>query len=91
MARNVKVIEDAPAQATANGALHWPDYESIIRAAHNLINELEPDVFGPLGEEGSIVPIAVDRSRARVAFLSTIVIAASNGKIAVDAESDVPF
>lgn len=106
VARNVKIIEDAPpVPVAANGTLHWPDYETIIRRAHRLIMELEPDVYGPTVElepdvdgptvpstdEVLIAPVTVDRSRARVAFLSTIVIAASNGKIAVDAEQDVPF
>lgn len=96
VAHNLKVVENEAAPAAANGTkvMTWDQYETIIKDAHRLISELEPDGYGGPINGGEDAPqlITIDRSRARVAFLSTIVIAASNGKIAVGDDSDsVPF
>lgn len=88
-------VQQSPAESAHDGhALTWEQYETIIKDAHRLISELEPDGYGGPINGGEDAPqlITIDRSRARVAFLSTIVIAASNGKIAVgDDDPGIPF
>ena len=66
--------------------------EVIARWAHGLAIEFEPDGYSAADEaNGTAAQIVVDRSRARMAFVSTLIIAFSNGKIAADEPSGSPF
>ena|SRR5690349_2175059 len=71
--------------AYANGATQpWSEWEAMAARAHQLAKVLEPD---ELTESGGIL---IDRSRARMSFVATILIAFSNNKITTE-ESDIPF
>lgn len=74
--------------AYANGATQpWSEWEAMAARAHALAKVLEPDTTRLNNEE---LIVEVDRSRARMAFVATILIAFSNNKIATE-ESDIPF
>jgi len=85
--------------AYANGATQpWSEWEAMAARAHALAKVLEPDTICPAmaipqGEAATWKEAAhhVDRSRARMAFVATVLIAFSNGKIADDIEEGVPF
>src|SRR5689334_17648758 len=93
IAKILGIAKEQPAYA--NGATQpWSEWEAMAARAHALAKLLEPDefVFPPQG--GSEDPerfVRVDRSRARMAFVATVLIAFSNGKIADDGEDLVPF
>lgn len=69
-----------------NGHIPWEDYEQMMRAAHGVAWALEPDA----GEHA-------DRSTARAAIVNTVMIAFSNGKLALPKDdmppdgADIPF
>jgi len=73
----------------------WSEWESMAARAHALAKVLEPDVTVLINEESGVSPqysTTVDRSRARMAFVATVLIAFSNGKIADDhLEEGMPF
>ena len=81
-------------QAPSGGVPTCEQVESIARWAHGLALEFEPDGYsGPQSESDSLpaLQIVVDRSRARMAFVSTLIIAFTSGKIAADEPSGSPF
>lgn len=94
IAHNVKVVEQPTTQQYANGATQpWSEWEAMAARAHALAKVLEPDErkIEP-GEDGNAYYVTLDRSRARMAFVATVLIAFSNGKIAADEdEGPVPF
>ena len=79
------------AEQQANGS--WEHYAEMARAAHQLARELEPDGSQWPPQGGSEDPaqiITCDRSHARAAILNTVMIAYSNGKVALPAEPEPP-
>ena len=98
----LKEIKAPPdGQAPSDGVPTWDHCEQLIRKAHELALELEPDgyaerekrieVESPNGEPHTEPLVVVDRSRARMAFVSTLIIAFTNRKIAADEPSGSPF
>ena|SRR5690348_8798183 len=85
-----KILGLAKEQAAyANGATQpWSEWEAMAARAHQLAKVLEPDATRLNNAE---LIVDVDRSRARMAFVATVLIAFSNGKIADDGEDLVPF
>lgn len=73
--------QPAEQQASSNGS--WEHYAEMARAAHALAAELEADAITEAG-------IQIDRSHARAAILNTVMIAYSNGKVALPAEPEPP-
>lgn len=87
------IIETPPAKAqpaASNGHIPWEDYQRMAEHAHALAASLEPDTLGKGGENEELVVRTVDRSAARAAIVNTVMIAFSNGKIALPAASDQP-
>lgn len=66
----------APSAAQHGKPLAWFDYIQAMRDAHAVALELEPDI--PTGDTG-----VQDRSQARAALVDTMLIAVSNGKVAL--------
>jgi len=83
----VKGKEEPIKEQQANGS--WEHYAEMARAAHNLAQELEPDADVEL-VRGSPELVHLDRSHARAAILNTVMIAYSNGKVALPAEPEPP-
>lgn len=86
IAKILKVHEAEAATPVSNGGPpSWAAYAHLMKEAHNLALELEPDGLG----EGAIL---VDRSQGRAAIVNTIMIAFSNGKIKIEEDPDtIPF
>lgn len=84
----VKVLSGQTESAKGNGKLEWSEYDKLARVAHKLALELEPDSIGaPLSDND---PTAViDRSRARITFVNTALMALKDGKLCLD--DDIPF
>jgi hypothetical protein len=90
IAKILSVVQDKP-QSYANGAATWSEYETIACQAHELAKKLEPDGIAAIGDNGEPI-VTLDRSRARIALVSTVLIAFSNGKIASEEDDGpVPF
>ena len=68
-----------------NGKLAWDDFTRMIRAAHALARELEPDGPPPGAPQDRIV---ADRSRARITFVDTIIMSFDHGKIALPKQEE---
>ena len=89
VAKLIKVLDDAHASKGAsgngNGKVEWSDYDKLARVAHKLALELEPDT---IADEANNI-ITVDRSRARVTFVNTALMALKDGKLWLD--DDIPF
>ena len=79
-----KILKVVP-ESHANGLTQpWSEWEALAAKAHALAKVLEPDEVTDGG-------IQLDRSRARMSFVATVLIAFSNGKIAMEEEGPVPF
>jgi hypothetical protein len=86
VAKILNVLGGAPAaSANGNGKVEWSDYDKLARVAHKLALELEPDT---IADEANNI-ITVDRSRARVTFVNTALMALKDGKLWLD--DDIPF
>ena len=85
-----KILKVVP-ESHANGLTQpWSEWEALAAKAHQLAKVLEPDeIATPSNPESA--PLCVDRSRARMSFVATVLIAFSNGKIAMEEEGPVPF
>jgi hypothetical protein len=107
IAKIVKVLDGVPAtQPSSNGqGVRWVDYVTMARLAHEVATELEPDVdSAPVNEGDNTSKVEhyldvkaegrQDRSTARIAFVNTVLIAFTNGKIALgegEDEESIPF
>lgn len=83
--------EAPPPAQQANGS--WEHYAHMARVAHALAADLEPDDLEQTTEQGGtpiVLKVNVDRSHARAAILNTVMIAYSNGKVALPAEPEPP-
>lgn len=82
---NIKGEAAGGAAGNGHGKVEWKEYEQLARVVHKLALELEPD--GLADAESNIV--IVDRSRARVTFVNTALMALKDGKLWLD--DDLPF
>jgi len=76
--------EPKASAAISNGHIAWEDYKRMALEAGNLAHMLESDLPGDK-ENGD--PF-VDRSQARAAIVNTLMIAFSNGKIALPKDEE---
>jgi hypothetical protein len=74
-AASPKSEQRAKPNGNGNGQIKWDDYAEMMRAAHSLANELEPDRETDVG---------MSKAAARAALVNTAMIAFSNGKIALE-------
>lgn len=70
--------------------LKWDDVRAIAEAAHEMAMKMEPDLkdVEPT-EEGNRYAMTVDRSKARIALVNTILIAFTSGKFIVPEVDDM--
>lgn len=86
-----RVVESAASNGHS-GAVSWSEYEQMARLAHALAAALEPNVESVLDpDDGKLAHPEIDRSPARAAILNTVMIAFSNGKVALPEEEPTPF
>jgi hypothetical protein len=67
--------------AQSNGHFPWEDYAAMVRVAHLLARELEPDETGTESQ---------DRSQARIRFVNNVMMAFKDGKVALPKEDAPP-
>ena len=84
-AKLVKEIGSGNSSGRGGGGsgIPWESYAAMARLAHELALEMEPD------ETGSESHFE-DRSQARAAIMNTVMIAFSNGKIALPDDEGIP-
>jgi len=79
-----------PQAAQSNGHIPWEDYRRMAEHAHMLAARLEPDGTETSQSDNNFQATLIDRSAARAAILNTVMIAFSNGKIALPKQPDEP-
>ena len=71
------------AHAASNGKIPWADCKDMIYLAHTLAAQLEPDQVNDPYIGTDHPKVESDRSVARCAIVNTVMIAFTNGKIAL--------
>lgn len=84
---------DTSAPAAPTGKPTWSEYAAVVKDAHALALELEPDELSKTLVEGEALPIELvktDRSRTRASLVATILIAFGQGAFIID-DGGSPF